>query len=730
MLGKRSRVETEWRIIAWTMLLAAGFWLAHALLHWRFFYGGRFWDVLITHVPAHDIVVRLIGVGMILVLGVLLAGIQRRQNVIMRDLLHSEAMFRGVFENIPSGMALIDIHSQRFLKVNSSLEAILGYSGTELKGMTIQDVTPPEDWRKEAPRIQAYFRRSTEPFEYQKRYIRKDGSIRWVLVTGEILPPELSAKNKTALAVINDITENLEVMERLRESESRFRTMAETVPLGIQEIDRQGRIEWVNPAYCNMYRCRPQDAVGTHIWDWVPDKAALRKLYFKLMTENPPPTTWMGKNLLGESALIDVRVDWDYRRDAEGRVTGAVAVIADVTEEKRMQLLLHQARRMEAVGRLAGGVAHDLNNLLTPILGYAGMLREEIGPDNANREALDQIFHAGSRSRDLVRQLLAFGRRQTMEFTRLDLNEVIRGVEGILRRTIRENVRIHYDLDTRPVFIRADATQLEQVLTNLAVNAQDAMPNGGDLTMETTSVELDAEYIRTHPVVKPGRYARLTVSDTGVGMDEETRERIFDPFFTTKEDSKGTGLGLATIYGAVKQHGGYIWVYSERGVGSTFKLYFPLQDFQAAPPVPSRPRREESADLSGSESVMVVEDDAMVRRLAAGMLRRLGYSVITAASGEECLQKFLTRKDPVDLLLTDVVMPGMDGGTLYERLRVDHPELKVVFMSGYTDNVMARNGLLQKEADFLQKPFTIQALGECIRCALDEKTKAEDLNKE
>jgi len=709
--------KTGCSILGWSFLLGAGFWLIHTLLHWRFFYRGSFWDALIIDIPTHDLVVRLFLVVFALVCGWIFYLLRRRYLHLAEEGRRSRQMFHDLFENSPIGMALVDVASRRFVQVNSSMETMLGFDADELTRMTMRDVIVPEDCREEIFQVGGQRRRPGGSHEYQMRCRRKDGKFRWMRVTAEPLGPLHPGRGEAVLVMATDITENLNILERLKQSESRFRVMAETVPLGVEEIDREGRIEWVNPAYCRMFQCTFAEAVGTCIWDHLPDPEPLKKLYDLLMNDETMPMEWVGRNLVGDSSQIDVRVYWDYRRDAEHQVTGAVAVIADVTAEKRTDFHLRQARRLEAVGRLAGGVAHDLNNLLTPILGYSGLMRENPDEPPDRKEAIEAIYQSGMRARDLVRQLLAFGHCQTLAFSVLNLNDVIRGMEMLLRRTIRENVDILYHLSDYPLVIDADSVQLEQVLTNLAVNAQDAMPEGGKLIIETCRVHLDENYIRVHPVVKAGPYALMAVTDSGCGMDEETRERVFDPFYTTKE-SGGTGLGLATIYGVVKQHNGYIWVYSEPGKGSTFKLYFPLKD--AAVPEALQPSGEDSRrEYSGSETVAVVEDDTMVRRLAAGMLHRLGYRVITAESGLECLKKCQEMDGAPDLLLADVIMPGMNGSELYKAMKERYADLKVLYMSGYTDHVIVHQGILDTDAVLLQKPFSFDSLAKEVRRILD-----------
>ena len=364
-------------------------------------------------------------------------------------------------------------------------------------------------------------------------------------------------------------------------------------------------------------------------------------------------------------------------------------------------------------------MAHDLNNLLSPIIGYGEMLLEDTAEDDLQREPVEEIVNAGMRARDLVRQLLAFSRKQTLEFKHIDLSALLRNFEKLLRRTIREDVAIHMVLAQPLPLINGDVGQLEQVVINLAVNAQDAMPDGGDLTIETAEVELDESYAAQHKGVPPGMYAMLVVSDTGYGMDAETRKHLFEPFFTTKEKDKGTGLGLATVYGIVKQHGGNVWSYSEPGLGSTFKVYLPVStestvSEQYVPKAPSAVR--------GSETVLLAEDNEQVRELALAILKRQGYTVLPAASGKEALA-ILDRLDgPVDLLLTDVVMPEMNGKQLFDRVSATCPDIKVLYMSGYTDNVIAHHGMIDASIHYIQKPFSVKALAAKVREVLDQQT--------
>ncbi|MBN2081756.1 response regulator [bacterium] len=370
-----------------------------------------------------------------------------------------------------------------------------------------------------------------------------------------------------------------------------------------------------------------------------------------------------------------------------------------------------QAQKMEAVGRLAAGVAHDLNNLLTPILGYTELILEDLEPDHENYSALQDVEKASLRARDLVQQLLAFGRKQALDAKLLNLNAVVRGVEPLVRRTLREDIQFALHLDPNEPSIRGDESHIEQAILNLVINAQDAMPSGGHLTIDTGVFNLDEQYSLTHSQVKPGRYVMLAISDTGHGMDAQTRERIFEPFFTTKEKSRGTGLGLASVHGVVTQHGGHIWVYSEPGQGATFKLYFPLADTAVdvtRQPVAAKPETKAEA------VIVVVEDNEMVRNLAVSVLTRRGYTVHSAQDGTSCLALLAKLEGRLDLLLTDVVMPDMNGKELYSQVSARYPDVRVIYMSGYTDNVISHHGVLDPGVPFLQKPFSVTTLADKV----------------
>ena len=414
--------------------------------------------------------------------------------------------------------------------------------------------------------------------------------------------------------------------------------------------------------------------------------------------------------LLRESHVeLEARV---ARRTAElARANEALTV--EMEQNLRLEEQFRQMQKMDAIGNLAGGIAHDFNNLLTVILLYGNKLLAGMPQSDPGRPALEQIVRAGDRAAELTGQLLAFSRQQVLEPRVLDLNAVVGGVEPMLRRLIGENIALTTALDPALGHVLADPGRIEQVILNLVVNARDAMPQGGTLILETRNVELDEAYTRDHIDVTPGRFAMLAVSDTGEGMTKEVQERVFEPFYTTKGTGKGTGLGLSTVFGIVKQSGGSIWVYSEPGHGTSFKIYLPRVDTSEA--TSDEAVAEAPEAIAADETVLLVEDDAFVREITVASLEELGYIVLAAESGEAALKIVASHEGPLDLLVTDVIMPGMAGPKVAEALHRLRPETKVLFVSGYTDDAMVHHGIREGEIAFLQKPFTLEALSRKIR---------------
>ncbi len=510
--------------------------------------------------------------------------------------------------------------------------------------------------------------------------------------------------------------------EELRESEERYRQLVERNLAGVFRIaldprTLEGRILDCNDAFARIFGYPSREEI---IASWAADLylnpadggGLLSQLREKKTLTNHEVRLWRKD---GSPAWVLQNVSLIEPQDSLPILIEGTLI--DITERKHLEDQLRQSQKMEAVGRLAGGVAHDFNNLLTIIMGYSQLLLDRLGPGEAMRWQVDEIKKAGERAASLTRQLLAFSREQVLKPHILDLNSVVANMEKMLRRLIGEDIELVTVPGANLGRVKADPGQIEQVLMNLAVNARDAMPQGGKLTIETGNVDLGEGYARSHVTVRPGPYVMMAVSDTGCGMDAETQSHIFEPFFTTKDKDKGTGLGLATVYGIVKQSGGYIWVYSEPGRGSTFKVYLP-QVQEAAEAAESE--KAIPAPMRGTETILVVEDEESVRSLVRGVLQAHGYTVLEARRGDEALQVSDRHKGLIHLLLTDVVMPQMSGRDLAARLVASHSESRVLYMSGYTDRAILHQGVLDAKTHFIGKPFTPDALARKVREVLDE----------
>jgi two-component system cell cycle sensor histidine kinase/response regulator CckA len=506
--------------------------------------------------------------------------------------------------------------------------------------------------------------------------------------------------------------ETARLVESLERSEERYRMLFEASPLPMWVYDADTlRFLAVNDAAVRHYGYTRQEFLAMTIKDIRPVEdveAVLASLRTSGGPGSPMPGTWRHRTRDGR--IIDVEITAGRIR-FEGR-RAALVLAHDVTERLRLEERLTQSEKMEAIGRLAGGVAHDFNNLLTVISGYTEILLSR--PETSGREQLGEIAHAAEQAAALTRQLLAFSRRQVLHPVVLDLNECVAGMESMIRRIIGDDVNVGVRLSGGLPAVEADRAQIERVILNLAANARDAMPHGGRLTIETAAVELDEDYVASRGEGTAGPNVLLAVSDTGVGMSEEVQRHLFEPFFTTKGPGAGTGLGLATVFGVVKQSGGSIYVYSEEGRGTTFKIYLPA----AAGAVAAVPAADPALE-QGSETVMLVEDDEQVRNLVRTMLETKGYNVLAAAGAEEAERLCAAEAGGVDLLLTDVVMPETNGRVLAERLAALSPSMRILFMSGYSDEAVYRHGEISPNAAFIEKPFTDRTLARKVREVLD-----------
>jgi PAS domain S-box-containing protein len=526
------------------------------------------------------------------------------------------------------------------------------------------------------------------------------------------------------LAKVGRLVEMSETERTLRETEERYRDMVENARDIIYTHDLDGRFTSLNKAGERITGYTRDEAAKMNITDIVAPECLQRAGQMLSATIKGGGLAIYDMVVVakgGRRVPLEINSRPVYK---SGELVGAQGIARDVTERKRAEAALReregqlrQVQKLEAVGQLAGGIAHDFNNLLTVINGYADLMLRGFAGDDPMRSKTEEIKKAAERATSLTRQLLAFSRKQILQPRLLDLNSLVAGICKMLRRLIGEDIEMVTVLRPDGGRINADPGQIEQVVMNLVVNAKDAMPHGGKITIETASVEISDDYAYTHVALRPGRYVRLAVSDTGVGMDAETRARIFEPFFTTKEVGKGTGLGLSTVYGIVKQSGGDIEVYSEVNTGTTFKVYLPLADEEAEREEPPAAPGEL---LKGTETILLVEDEGMVRTLARAILQESGYKVLEAVNGEEALRLLAESGGPVHLVLTDVVMPLMSGRELVGRVTALSPATRALYMSGYTDEAIVHHGVLDPDTPFLEKPFTPDALLRKVRETLGQ----------
>lgn len=507
--------------------------------------------------------------------------------------------------------------------------------------------------------------------------------------------------------------------EALQRERDRAQTYLDLAGVILLALDAAGSVSMINRKGCVILK-QTEDRILRVDWfdSFVPDGAreAGRAEFFAMLRDAGVRERHLESQVL--TGAGDIRtIAWHHTvlRDESGRAIGTLSSGEDITENKRLEAQLRHAQKMEAVGVLAGGIAHDFNNILTAVIGYANMLQIGLSPDNPLCYHVERILQASDRAARLVKSILAYSRKQIMIPVSVSVNGIIREVETLLRRLMGERVELRIVLAENDMTIKADSGQIEQVLMNLAVNARDAMPDGGSLIIETGRREMDDEFIAAHGYGRAGRYAAITVTDTGTGMDEKTREKIFDPFFTTKEVGKGTGLGLSMVYGIIKQHHGYVNVYSEIGRGTTFRIYLPLVD--AA--VGSRDRPKPHSPAGGSETILIAEDDEAVRTLMATALREAGYSIIEAVDGEDAIAKFAAHKNAIRLAVLDVIMPKKNGTHVFAELKTIRPEIRVLFISGYPSDFLQKQFEVGPETHSLSKPGSATELIRKVREVLD-----------
>jgi PAS domain S-box-containing protein len=603
--------------------------------------------------------------------------------------------------------------------VNVAFARMMGHESPEsMLGVHWEKIYDPRD-------VQLIHEQVREALEAEGKW---SGQISLRRRDGTAIPVEMAITtlaNGFTACIGHDITARKEAEQARVDAEDKYRTLVEQVAAisYIAELGIHGQWHYVSP--------QVEAITGYSQEEWLVNSSDWTRHIPQedhSVVESAEAASLRGERFQAEYRIVrkDGAVIWvsDTAVVVSGRYRHPVmeGIIVDITERKLLENQLQQSRRMEAVGRLAGGIAHDFNNLLTIIKGYAELAVQRVGMQPELRADVQQIENAAERASTLIRQLLAFSRRQVLQPKIIDLNAIVLGLDKLLGRLMGEHIEMVTRCGANVGHVKADPAQVEQVIMNLVVNARDAMPKGGRLTVETVNVDLDSVYARDHVAVKPGSYVMLAVSDSGIGMSPETVAHIFEPFYTTKESGQGTGLGLSTVYGIVKQSGGYIWVYSEPGRGTTFKVYLPrvAQQLEAKPDAVEIP-----AAGKGSETILLVEDEEAVRELASRILSAKGYSVMAAKSTREAEQWSENYIGEIHLLLTDIIMPGTSGRELARRITAQHPRTRVLYMSGYTDNVLAQGGVLEAGVSFLQKPFTPGALVQKVRDVLDSHVHAK-----
>jgi two-component system cell cycle sensor histidine kinase/response regulator CckA len=637
--------------------------------------------------------------------------------------IRPEINYQAFVEQIPAVTyitALEGIGNPRY--VSPQIETLLGFSSAEwlAKGDLWVQRLHPEDRQRVLSALYSSFENHV-PFRSEYRLLARDGRVVWVRDEAVVVC-DAAGKPSFLQGAMFDVSDLLRAVESLHQSEEKFRTLFERAAVGIALVDIEGRLTECNPELQEMLGYRKEELLNRFFSEliYVEDETVDLDFYRRLLSGKQDHYQVEKRYIQKEGGVVWGRENVSLARDVRGTPQYTIHMIENINEWKQLEAQFLQSQKMETVGRLAGGIAHDFNNLLTVLKGYSQLSLLGLKDDDPLKGNLREIKNATERAAQLTSQLLAFSRRQVLDMKVLDLNTVVRGLEKMLRRLIDEDIELIIHLAEDLGRVKTDPSQIEQVLLNLAVNAKDAMPKGGKLILETNNVELDEEYASTHINTVPGSYVLFSVSDTGCGMSPEIKERIFDPFFTTKEKNKGTGLGLSTVYGIVKQSGGNIWVYSEPGQGTTFKIYLPRVEEE----LDVLTQRDETADIPrGTETILFVEDDPSVRGLGSRILRQQGYIILDAANGDEAMHVVSDRViKSIHLLITDVVMPQMGGKELAEKFKGFYPDAKVLFISGYTDEVILHQASLPRGEPFLLKPFSISTLARKVREVLDQRS--------
>ena len=629
----------------------------------------------------------------------------------------SERWYRTLFEGSSEGFFImtdifLDCNEQACRIWNCSKEDVIGFSPLKFSPEFQPDGRSSEDAAKQ------YIRAAMEgmPQRFYWKHRRKDG----ILIDTEISLTLMDTERPNILfATMVDITDRKRAEEALRQAEEKYRKIFENSIEGIFQTTAEGKFITANHALARMYGYdTPEELVSsiTDIGQQLYFDPKRRLEFHDEIKKHGSVQGFEVKARRKNGEIFWVSVNAKVIRDEKGRVKYYEGMIQEITDKKKLEEQLRHSQKMEAIGTLAGGVAHDFNNILTVIMGYAHLINMNMKVDDPMKQYVHHIISASEKAATLTNSLLAFSRKQMISLSPVNINELVKNAEKIFERILGEDIELRTFLSNDELIVMADSGQIEQVLFNLATNARDAMPDGGLLIIETEQIYLDEEYAHTHGYGKSGNYALLSFSDFGVGIDKDTIGKIFEPFFTTKEPSRGTGLGLSMAYGIIKQHKGYINVYSEPGKGTTFKIYLPLTEQKAV----SCSSPKHPASLTGKETILVAEDDPNVRNLTRFFLEKYGYSIIEAINGEDAVEKFRQNEDLIDLLLFDVIMPKLNGKAAYDEIKKIKPDIKAIFISGYTANIIHKKGVIEEGLNIIFKPISPLKLLEEIRRVISE----------
>ena len=635
----------------------------------------------------------------------------------------SEENYRQLFQINPHPMLVFNLNTLRIIAVNNTAVSVYGYSREEFLNMTIRELRPPED----IPMMESIIADISEGMHKTGvvRHCKKNGEIFHVEIVSHSL--QIEGNHQEQIVLINDVTERLKAEEALKRNEESLSITLNSIGDAVIAADHRAQIIRMNPAAEKMTGWSSQEASGKCLWQIcrITKKGSddnLLPFIFSIKDFNSSvdPLILIGKT--GKELLISCNSTPIISR--EGESEGIVLVLQDITERSHLEEQLRQSQKLELIGQLAGGIAHDFNNILLPIVAYADFVLQKLGEDHPEAENLKEIISAADRAKNLVNQLLAFSRKQLLQTSIVNVNNILKNISGMLRRLIGENINIEMKLSPGIGNIRADVSQIEQILLNIAVNARDAMSDGGTLTFDTSEVELRLKSTSLSPELFNGNYIVVKVTDTGTGMDEKTKSRVFEPFFTTKKKGKGTGLGMATAYGILKQHGGTIQVETEPGKGTSFIIYIP-RCFEAETPVLSSHKHSRTDAALCNASILLVEDELIVRSPISRFLTSKGLRVTEAENGKMALDMVVKNAGKFDLLITDLIMPEMNGKELYEKISSMIPGIRVIYMSGYPDDILVDKGVLDNNVNFLHKPFSMELLWNTIQHALKDQKLTE-----